>query len=175
MDPADRDLLLQFLWTRDFEDRIDSPEKLRAWLAGLDLLGPDDPVTDDDVRLARHFRAATRNLCAANNGGALDERTNEVIEQINAAAPLKVTVGANGTLGVEPGGSGVLRALSTFLAIGYQATVEGEFPRFKTCKACGFPFYDGSKNASRIWCDMNACGTKEKMRAYRARKASAEK
>ena len=32
MDPADRDLLLQFLWTRDFEDHIDSPAKLRAWL-----------------------------------------------------------------------------------------------------------------------------------------------
>jgi len=175
MDPADRDLLLQFLWTRDFEDHIDSPAKLRAWLAGLDLLSPDDPVSDDDVRLARHLRAATRNLCATNSGGELDPRTNQVIEQINATAPLKVTVGQGGALGVAPGGSGVKRALSTLLSIGYQATVEGEFSRFKVCKACGFPFYDGSKNGSRIWCDMNACGTKEKMRAYRARKASAEK
>lgn len=175
MDPADRDLLLQFLWTRDFEDHIDTPEKLRGWLVGLDLLGPDDPVTDDDVRLARHLRSATRNLCAANSGGELDPRTNQVIDQINAIAPLKVTVGQGGALGVAPGGSGVHRALSTLLSIGYQATVDGEFVRFKTCKACGFPFYDGSKNGSRIWCDMNACGTKEKMRAYRARKASAEK
>ena len=175
MDPADRDLLLQFLWTRDFEDHIDTPEKLKAWLAGLGLLEPAESVTDDDVRLARHLRAATRNLCAANSGGALDERTNAVIDQINAAAPLKVTVGADGSLGVAPGGSGVKHALSRLLSIGYQATVEGEFPRFKTCKACGFPFYDGSKNASRVWCDMNACGTKEKMRAYRARKAAAEK
>ena len=175
MNPADRDLLLQFLWTRDFEDHIDSPEKLRAWLAGLDLIGPDDPVTGEDVQLARHFRAATRNLCAANGGSELDARTNKVIDQINAAAPLKVTIGMGGALRVEPGGTGVKRALSTLLSISYQATVEGEFSRFKTCKACGFPFYDGSKNGSRIWCDMNACGTKEKMRAYRARKASAEK
>lgn len=175
MDPADRDLLLQFLWTRDFEDAIDSPAKLRAWLLGLGLLSEDEPVSEDDVRLARHFRAATRNLCEANSGGVLDERTNAVIDQLNAAAPLKVTVSPNGGLDVRPGGTGVHRALSTLLAIGYKSTVEGEFPRFKTCKACGFPFFDSSKNGSRIWCDMGACGTKHKMRAYRARKASTEK
>lgn len=175
MDPAARDLLLQFLWTRDFEDHIDTPEKLRTWLAGLDLISPDDPVTDDDVRLARHLRAATRNLCSANSGGVVDARTTAVINEINAAAPLRVTLGQAGELGLAPGGSGVKHALSRLLSIGYQATVEGEFSRFKTCKACGFPFYDGSKNGSRIWCDMNACGTKEKMRSYRARKASADK
>ena len=175
MDEAARDLLLQFLWTRDFEDHIDTPEKLRSWLTGLDLLGPEESVTDDDVRLARRLRAATRNLCAVNGGAALDVRTNEVIDMVNAVAPLRVTVGPSGALGVAPGGTGVGRALSTLLALGYQATVDGKFPRFKTCKACGFPFYDGSKNASRVWCDMNACGTKEKMRAYRARKALGQK
>lgn len=175
MDPADRDLLLQFLWTRDFEDHIDTPEKLRSWLLGLELITPADAVTDEDVTLARHFRAATRNLCAVNSGGELDDRTDAVIERINALAPLRVTLGEGGSLGVSPGGAGVLRALSTLLSLSYRATVDGEFPRFKACKACGFPFYDGSKNGSRIWCDMNACGTKEKMRAYRARKASAGK
>lgn len=175
MDPDERDLLLQFLWTRDFEDAIDTPEKLREWLVGLNLLREDEPVTDADVKLARHFRAATRNLCSANNGGSLDARTHQVIDRINEVAPLKVTVGLGGTLGVEAGGSGVLRALSTFLAIGYRATVEGEFTRFKTCKACGLPFFDATKNGSRVWCAMGACGTKHKMRAYRARKASSEK
>ncbi|MEO8539842.1 MAG: ABATE domain-containing protein, partial [bacterium] len=137
MEPADRDLLLQFLWTRDFEDAIDTPEKLRDWLVGLDLLGSDESVTEEDVRLARHFRAATRNLCAANNGNSLDPRTHKVIDTVNARAPLKVTVGPYGALDVEPGGTGVDHALSALLAIGYKATVAGEFSRFKTCKACG--------------------------------------
>ena len=174
MDPEERDLLLQFLWTRDFEDAIDTPEKLRGWLVGLSLLPEDEPVSEDDVKLARNLRAATRNLCSVNNGGSLDPRTHQVIERINELAPLKVTVGATGALGVQPGGSGVLTALSTFLAIGYKATVEGEFTRFKTCKACGYPFFDATKNGSRVWCAMGACGTRHKMRAYRARKASAE-
>jgi predicted RNA-binding Zn ribbon-like protein len=175
MDPADRDLLLQFLWTRDFEDAIDSPEKLRDWLAGLGLIGASEPVSEADVALARHFRAATRNLCAVNNGAELDPRTQGVIGQLNGVAPLKVTVGAGGTLAVEASGNGVLRALSTLLAVSYKATAAGEFARFKTCKACGLPYYDSSKNGSRVWCAMGACGTKHKMRAYRARKASGEK
>ncbi|MGE0601115.1 MAG: CGNR zinc finger domain-containing protein [Dehalococcoidia bacterium] len=170
MDPAERDLLLQFLWTRDESDTIDSPSKLRDWLLGLKLIEPDDDVSDDDVRLARHFRAATRALCVANSGYDLDPRTNKTIDELNAVAPLKVTVLPGGGLDIQPGGKGVPRALSTFLALSYKATAEGEFARFKTCKGCGWAFYDESKNGSKKWCDMGLCGTRSKMKAYRERK-----
>jgi predicted RNA-binding Zn ribbon-like protein len=174
MDADERDLLLQFLWTRDAEDTIDTPEKLKTWLVGLGLLGSDEPVSEADVRLARHFRAATRSLCAANNGMPLDERTNKVIAQINDVAPLKVTVRPYGQLDVEPGGTGVPRALSSILAVGYKATVTGEFPRFKACKGCGWAYYDESKNSSRRWCDMGVCGSKTKVRAFRERQKAAK-
>lgn len=172
MEPAERDLLLQFLWTRDETDSIDSPAKLKEWLVGLALLGADEQVSDDDVRLARHVRAATRGLCAVNSGFPVDVRTAAVVEELNARAPLQVTVKADGTLGVVPGGTGVARALSSLLAIGYQATLTGEFSRFKACKGCGWAFYDESKNGSKIWCDMGLCGTRSKMKAYRSRKKS---
>ena len=168
MDPADRDLFLQFLWTRGDTDAIDSPPKLKEWLVGLGLLEPDEQVTDDDVRLARHLRAASRNLCGNTDGGP-DPRTQAAIDELNARAPLKVTV-APGGLAIAPGGSGVARALSNFLAIGYRATTSGEFSRFKACKGCGWAFYDESKNGSKKWCDMASCGTRSKMRAYRERK-----
>jgi predicted RNA-binding Zn ribbon-like protein len=170
MGPADRDLLLQFLWTQGEADRIDTAAKLKDWLTGLGLISPDEPVTDEDVRLARHFRAATRALCAANNGSELDPRTSDTIDTINAIAPLQVTIQANGDLDIKPGGSGVPRALSTFLALSYKATAEGEFPRFKACQGCGWSFYDQSKNGSKKWCDMGLCGTRSKMKAYRERK-----
>lgn len=173
MDENERDLLLQFLWTRDHEDTIDTTEKLRAWLLGLGLIEPSEPVSDDDVRRTRHFRAATRALCASNNGAPLDPRTQQTFNELNAIAPLQVTVGPRGELAVQPGGSGVSRALSGLLAIGYKATITGEFSRFKACKGCGWPYYDETKNLSKMWCDVGACGAKSKMRAYRARKKAA--
>ncbi|MBK9612606.1 ABATE domain-containing protein [Candidatus Amarobacter glycogenicus] len=75
MDPADRDLFLQFLWTRDETDSIDTPGKLKDWLTGLGMLDGDEAVTEDDVRLARHSRAAARAMCVANSGYPLDPRT----------------------------------------------------------------------------------------------------
>lgn len=170
MDPADRDLFLQFLWTRDETDSIDTPGKLKDWLTGLGMLDGDEAVTEDDVRLARHSRAAARAMCVANSGYPLDPRTHLAIEELNARAPLKVTAGPAGGLQVEPGGSGVPRALARFLAIAYRATVEGEFGRFKVCQGCGWAYYDESKNGSKKWCAMGLCGTRAKMKAYRERK-----
>lgn len=172
MEATERDLLLQFFWTRDETDAIGTPAKLKDWLVGLGLLGAEEVVTDDDVRLARHFRAAALGLCATHSGYPSDPRSAATIDELNAKAPLKVTVGPYGRLDVEPGGTGVAKALSSLLAIGYKATVAGEFVRFKACKGCGWAFFDESKNGSKIWCDMGSCGTRAKMKAYRARKKS---
>jgi predicted RNA-binding Zn ribbon-like protein len=170
MDPNERDLLLQFLWTRDEVDMVDTPEKLKGWLVGLELLDPETPVTDEDVTLARHLRAATRSLCTTHKGLESDPRTRAIIDKVNEAAPLLVTLNERGQFDVTPGGTGVPKALATFLAIGYKATVAGEFWRFKACLRCGWAFYDESKNGSKKWCAMGSCGTRSKMKAYRERK-----
>ena len=170
MEPADRDILLQFLWTQGETDAIDTPEKFREWLVGLDLLDAGEPVTEDDVRFARRFRAATRSLCSTHSGFELDPRTQAILDQLNAEAPLQVTVSADRQLRLTPGGTGVMRALSSILALEYAAETAGEWDRFKTCKACGWAFFDESKNGSKVWCDMGSCGTRSKMKAYRERK-----
>ena len=170
MTPDERDILLQFLWTQGETDLIDSPEKFREWLLGLGLIEPGDAVTDEDVRFARRFRAATRSLCSTHSGFELDPRTQPILDQLNAEAPLQVTVTAGKQLELRPGGTGVKRALSTILGLTYNAETSGEFDRFKTCKSCGWAFYDESKNASKKWCDMGLCGTRSKMKAYRERK-----
>jgi predicted RNA-binding Zn ribbon-like protein len=44
--------------------------------------------------------------------------------------------------------------------------------RVRRCPACGWFFLDQSKNRSRRWCSMQACGSASKSRAYyRRRKA----
>ncbi len=40
-----------------------------------------------------------------------------------------------------------------------------DLARLKACpgEACGWVFLDGTKNASRVWCEMEVCGTRAKL------------
>jgi predicted RNA-binding Zn ribbon-like protein len=46
----------------------------------------------------------------------------------------------------------------------------GPLDRLKLCDACPWLFLDTSRNHSRRWCTMNECGSRLKMRRYRARR-----
>jgi predicted RNA-binding Zn ribbon-like protein len=39
-------------------------------------------------------------------------------------------------------------------------------PPIKACPGCGWLFLDRSRNGSRRWCDMQVCGSRDKMRRY---------
>jgi predicted RNA-binding Zn ribbon-like protein len=47
---------------------------------------------------------------------------------------------------------------------------DGSWSRLKSCVHCHWVFYDGSNNRSGRWCSMDACGGREKARAYRRRR-----
>ena len=51
---------------------------------------------------------------------------------------------------------------------------DGTFDRLKACPGenCGWAFYDRSKNQSARWCSMAICGSREKVRAHRARRVT---
>ena len=49
----------------------------------------------------------------------------------------------------------------------------GPLDRLKTCAVCPWLFLDASRNRSRRWCSMNECGGRDKMKRYRARRATA--
>ena len=49
----------------------------------------------------------------------------------------------------------------------------GPLDRLKACEDCPWLFLDISRNHSRRWCSMEDCGTRVKMRRYRARQATA--
>lgn len=49
----------------------------------------------------------------------------------------------------------------------------GPLDRLKACEDCPWLFLDTSRNHSRRWCSMEDCGTRVKMRRYRARRATA--
>jgi predicted RNA-binding Zn ribbon-like protein len=52
---------------------------------------------------------------------------------------------------------------------------EGDFARVKECggHACGWLFYDASKNNRRRWCEMEVCGNRAKQRRLVARRRGA--
>ena len=50
----------------------------------------------------------------------------------------------------------------------------GTFGRLKSCDHCSWVFYDVSKNRTGRWCSMQACGGREKAKAYRRRKSGCD-
>lgn len=171
-----RETLLDFLTSRDGgEDRIGSAAVLAGWLQEHGLL-PEayEAVSEDDARQARRLRAALIALVTESSGGpAADPRTGPFLDSLTREAPLVVSRDAAGGLAVAPREAGVPGALAMLMHMTYEAQLLGEFDRFKACKACGWCYYDSTKNRSRRWCDMASCGSREKVRAYRARKKAA--
>ncbi|MCW9705643.1 CGNR zinc finger domain-containing protein [Fodinibius salsisoli] len=48
----------------------------------------------------------------------------------------------------------------------YDLLVSDDLDRVKECGACGWLFYDQSKNKSRKWCSMENCGSNVKAKRY---------
>jgi predicted RNA-binding Zn ribbon-like protein len=67
----------------------------------------------------------------------------------------------------EMGNEGAIRVITKSA---YDLIVEGSFNRIKECGMCGWLFLDQSKNNSRRWCSMQACGSMHKAKKYYYRK-----
>lgn len=111
-------------------------------------------VNESEPSPAQH---TLRALLLANNGEALDG---------NQALEASVTVILNGDGAARLVTDDVVGEL---LAIVARAQADGTWQRMKACPACGWAFYDRSRNRSRTWCTMAICGNRAKARSYRAR------
>ncbi len=111
-------------------------------------------VNESEPSPAQH---TLRALLLANNGEALDG---------NQALEASVTVILNGDGAARLVADDVVGEL---LAIVARAQADGTWQRMKACPACGWAFYDRSRNRSRTWCTMAICGNRAKARSYRAR------
>jgi predicted RNA-binding Zn ribbon-like protein len=127
-------------------------------------------VSEDDLRQALELREALRVLALANNDGRAAPGAEHLVEQAAAGAlGIRFDDGMPLLVGVEPGVAG---ALATLAAVVAEAAALGTWPRLKACpaEACGWIFYDRSRNRSGRWCDSNICGNRAKTRAYRRRR-----
>ena len=106
--------------------------------------------------------------------GGCERRSSAWSRRGAAGHPPLVIIAEGGGFAMCPGDKGVAGALATLVQFAYEAQLLGELERFKACQSCGWCYYDTTKNRSRRWCDMALCGSREKVRAYRARKKAAE-
>jgi predicted RNA-binding Zn ribbon-like protein len=175
--PGTLALVQDFVNTKNYlrgEDLLGTAEEATVRLAERGLLREDERVGEADRRRLVALREALRSLLLAHNGGPGPDA--EALDGLAASAALRVRFGSDGRPDLEPvAGDGLAeRVAGRLLAEVVRAEAEGTWGRLKACRneGCRWAFYDASKNRSGNWCNMDVCGARHKMRAYRRRKSA---
>ncbi|MFD4556271.1 CGNR zinc finger domain-containing protein [Streptomyces sp. NPDC058469] len=126
-------------------------------------------LTEEEVPQARELRESLRATLLAHAGHPAHRATTPLGELLSRA-PLLVTVDADdGSARLEPtDGEPLLSRVAAAIA---GALVAGTWPRLKACEAptCHWAYYDRSPAGRGRWCSMAVCGSRAKMRRYRAK------
>ncbi len=170
--PGELEFVRAFVNTSDIEagtDALGAPVAARDWLAGHGWRLAR--LSQADLERLLRVREAIRDAVSA-RGEAEEAEALERLNRIAAAHPLTVRLGPPGQLPLAPTGRGIDGFIQRVLALVAASTIEGTWLRLKTCPndRCRWLFYDQSRNGSRIWCAMDVCGSRAKMRTYRSRR-----
>ena len=173
--PGELELVRAFINTAHLErgaDDLEQPADLRRWLVSRELLAATAPVSADDLTIALAVREALRELAAANTGRPPSEAACATLDALSEASGLRPNFEGDGTVALAPRSVGVAGGLGRLLGIVVASVGSGAWGRLKTCRnpACRWAFYDNTRNRSGAWCDMAACGSRAKARAYYARR-----
>jgi predicted RNA-binding Zn ribbon-like protein len=177
--PAPRPLALvqDFVNTRNYfhgGDLLGDAEEATARLTELGLLQEGERVGEAERWRLVAFREVLRGLLLVHNG--MRGADAEALDKLISSSTLKVRFGPDGRPYLESAVESGLaeRIIGDLLAEVVRAEAEGRWGRLKACRneGCRWAFYDASKNRSGSWCNMQVCGARHKMRAYRARKTA---
>ena len=161
--PGPLRLVQLFLNTADHEtgrELLDSPRAVGEWFTAHGI--PLPATRPADLRRARRLRDELRQMIAAGDRAAsLEDAARRAKLELKFTPPELV-----------PRAAGVDAALGRIAAAVYEAMRDGSWQRLKTCRNCGWAFWDESKNRSGVWCSMQLCGSRLKVRRYRSRKRS---
>ena len=176
--PGTLSLVQDFVNTRNYfqgGDLLADAEGATRRLIERGLLEEGESVGEAERRRLVSFREALRGLLLAHNGAAEPGPVAESLNDLVASVPLGVRFGVDGRPALEPAAEDgpAERVVARLLAEVVRAEAEGRWGRMKACRneGCRWAFYDASKNGMGRWCNMQVCGARHKMRAYRERKA----
>jgi predicted RNA-binding Zn ribbon-like protein len=161
--PREADLLADLTAAQEWADGA-----ARQWSAATGQPVPPIVLDADGLDELRAFRDDLHRLIA--HGASAEEGDRPVPLRHGAVAALQL--GEDGTVRLEPRGTGWRRLASILLAAAYHAQLADTRRRLKICRnvRCGVAFYDRSRNNSGVWHDVKTCGNAANLRAYRARR-----
>ncbi|MFI5526772.1 CGNR zinc finger domain-containing protein [Streptomyces platensis] len=173
-------------WVQDLVNTLDietGADELRADGgpgAFLRAHGVAEPGPGEgELAALQELREALREVCLAHTAGiGVPERTAGALARLFAEAPLVLGVHPDGGAALRPApGLGGAAQFTAWIAAGIATAVaNGTWTRLKACEAhdCRWVFYDRSPAGRSRWCTMAVCGSRAKMRTYRARRAESE-
>ncbi|MCF3124658.1 CGNR zinc finger domain-containing protein [Streptomyces arenae] len=159
--------LLNTVWMHEGErrDLLTGTEGLAVWLAanGLDTRFTADAATLEHALCARDALAAVVDSPGDPAGVA---RVDEVL----AHGRIRATLTAEGP-GEEPEFADAARGPAWLAARDYLRLLATAPDRIRGCahEACVLHFFDTSRNGTRRWCSMAACGNRAKAARHYAR------
>jgi predicted RNA-binding Zn ribbon-like protein len=150
------------------EEFLRTPADVSAWAVHAGVVDAPPPVDDrllTEVRVLR--RAVYTVFRAVAEGREPDAGALETLAGLHAEAVARARL--------VPADDGFAFAwdgevLGPLAAAAVDLLRHGPLDRLKLCDACPWLFLDTSRNHSRRWCSMNECGSRLKMRRYRARR-----
>ncbi|WP_245905781.1 CGNR zinc finger domain-containing protein [Mycolicibacterium palauense] len=154
------------------QDRLADAAHARPWLVANGLLGPEDPLSREDLELVVDFREALRDMVDRSPQGHGRARDPAVCERIGASVGARVEVTGDGEVRLAPLGEAVPARLLQMLLDIRDAQHDGSWRHLKACanEECRWVFYDRSRNHAGAWCEMATCGNQAKNREFRARR-----
>jgi len=105
--------------------------------------------------------------------GKPSDALSHLVQRAGAAVERARLTRANGGFLLAWDGGHLERPLWPLTAAALDLLRSGPIDRLKACEGCPWLFLDISRNHSRRWCSMDDCGSRSKMRSYRARRATA--
>lgn len=151
--------LESFLWW-DFDD----PEIWVTWAAKRGW-NDAEAAFEDAVSVQESLRALER----LNNGMEVSSAHAEQINRAIKEHDLRPHVSSGGEVTVRQ--SSTDDPVGHVLALAVLAMTEGVWKRFKVCRddVCRASYFDATKNGAKTWCSMDTCGSRNKMRRFRAK------
>jgi predicted RNA-binding Zn ribbon-like protein len=159
--------LESFLW-HDFEaGRSD-------WAAWLRRKMPDqfNEAAKSSFRRAMHLHAALRSLQAANSGMRTGEdiaASRETLNRLISRYRIRPRLDLDGQFSLAT--EAPTDPIAALILMLLDALQSGLWKRFKLCyePTCRASYYDASKPGAKTWCSMDICGSRNKMKRYRAK------
>ncbi|MGW1159063.1 CGNR zinc finger domain-containing protein [Streptomyces sp. NPDC002513] len=175
-------ICLDLLTTTHPEERLDSVERLRAWIAGAGLVPRGTPLAGVDAGWLRAFWELRLHLGTLVRGELEGRPAQGALARVNAVArqapPVPCAVRAEGGALVRR-----LRALpgcEELLAVVAREAIElltdpGARAGLRQCAGdnCPVVYLDTSRGRRRRWCSSEICGNRERVARHRRRAALA--